>query len=279
MRKAVIANFLVGTAVAHSWADNVGGGSYRGAQGGNDLIKQRYYCPFASLAQCATPASSGVVLTAENQRPCRTDFPTPTWGNAVAGEQMYVHWAGNGHTGSQGAGTCVSISIAPYSVDPDLSSFRQLASCLPYSHSGDITDAFVTIPADLPSGQYTVFWMWDFAPFWFSSCSDINVVGKTSPVTTAPTSKPVTPVPQTSLRTTVVPTIAPTAASSAAPSPTGSAAPSVVPVSGSDCKTFERPNAVCQSQYGSSSLCVSWVSDKCGRSQCSGAPAVDDSKC
>jgi hypothetical protein len=276
MIKALIANSFVGLAVAHSWADNVGGGSYRGAQGANDLIKQRYYCP-SSLDQCKTPPNSGVVLTAENLRPCRTDFPTPSWGSAVAGEQMYVHWAGNGHTGAQAVGTCVSIYITPYALDPDFGAFRQLAGCLPYSHNGDMTDAFVTIPADLASGRYTVFWMWDFAPFWFSSCSDINVVGNsgpTAPATTASLRTTAAPVPVTTGAPAPV-TVAPVPGTTAPVTPT--AAPG--PVSASDCKGFDRPNAECQAKHGGSSFCVSWVMDKCGRSQCSGAPPMDDSKC
>ncbi len=164
---------LVSGVRAHSWADNVGGGSYRGAQGADDLIKQRYFCPLASLAECQPPASTSVVLTSSNMRPCRKDFETPQWGSAVPGKPMYMHWAGNGHTGDKSTGSCVSVYIAPYSIDPDMSSFQQLASCLPYSHGADVTDATINIPANLPVGQYTVFWLWDFSPFWFSSCSDI----------------------------------------------------------------------------------------------------------
>lgn len=273
MLRIAVISLASGIANAHSWADSVGGGSYRGAQGANDLIKQRYFCPLSSVDACQPPASTGVVLTAENMRPCRTDFPTPQWGSAVAGQGMYVHWAGNGHTGSKGAGTCVSIYIAPYALNPDMGSFRQLASCLPYSHDGDITDATVMIPPDLASGQYTVFWLWDFAPFWFSSCSDITVSGSAGP------SPPTTQKPQPS---TSAPTAAPTAMPTTAGSvPTTSLRPSSSgPVPGiSDCKSFDKPNAACQSQYGASSYCVSWVMDKCGRSACMGAPAVDDSKC
>ena len=270
MIKCVVASCLVGHSFAHSWADSVGGGSYRGAQGANDLIKERYYCPLGSVAQCQPPTSTGVVLGADSQRPCRTDFPTPSLGSGLAGQPMYVHWAGNGHTGAKGAGTCVSIYIAPYEADPSFGSFRQLASCLPFSHDADVTDAYVTLPADLTSGKYTVFWLWDFAPFWFSSCSDINVVGSSGVVTT--TSGPVsTNQVTTSLRTSAAPVTTKTA--TAAPATSGSGS------SSTDCKSYDKPNTVCQSLYGASSYCVSWVMDKCGRSRCSGGPAVDDSKC
>lgn len=273
MFRTAVFSLVSGFADAHSWADSVGGGSYRGSQGGNDLIKQRYFCPLSSVDACQPPASTGVVLTAENMRPCRTDFSTPQSGSAVAGKSMYVHWAGNGHTGSKGAGTCVSIYIAPYALDPDMRSFRQLASCLPFSHDGDATDATVMIPADLASGKYTVFWMWDFAPFWFSSCSDINVSGSAGtvpPNTPRPTVTSQAPSPAQSVATSTAGVVTTTSLR-----PSSSGAASAV----SDCKSFDRPNAACQSQYGASSYCVSWVMDKCGRSACMGAPALDDSKC
>lgn len=255
---------------AHSWADNVGGGSYRGAQGGNDLVKQRYYCPLASLDQCQPDPKHNIMLTADAMRPCRTDFPTPNWGSATAGQPMYVHWAGNGHTSdTQSAGTCVSISIAPFALDPDRSAFRQIASCLPYAHDGGVTDASVRIPSDLAPGQYTVFWMWDFSPFWYSSCTDINVSGGSggSTPSAAPTAAPAT-------SKTPFPTAAPTAAPTVAPTPATSLRPSNTPSTGQavDCKGYERPNAQCQALYGSSSYCVSWEADACGRSSCFGAP-------
>jgi hypothetical protein len=255
---------------AHSWADNVGGGSYRGAQGGNDLVKQRYFCPKSSLDQCQPPANTNIVLDASAMRPCRTDFPTPTWGQGSAGQPMYVHWAGNGHTGDKGAGTCVSISIAPFASDPDMSAFRSLAGCLPFSHDGDVTDAYVTLPSDLSSGQYTVLWVWDFGGFWFSSCSDINVGGGPAS-TAAPVStslRPDTTTAQTHSATTNAPSTVSPVQSSSAPGP----------VSTKDCKGWDRPNAECQTRYGSGSYCVSWEMDKCGRSHCLGA-TISDSAC
>jgi len=267
----------------HSWPDNVGGGSFRGSQGANDLIKQRYYCPYDSLDKCTPPANTGIVLTAENMRPCRTDFSTSPMGNAVAGQPMYIHWAGNGHT-TQAAGTCVSVSIAPYSLDPDRSAFTQIASCLPYAHDGGITDASVTIPANLQSGQYTIFWVWgQYGGFWFSGCSDINVSGGASPVTTS--LRPVTTLaPSTSSGTTTTSTTTrppttgttgtsttttrPPTASTTATSPSGS---------GTDCKKQARPNTYCKSLYGSSSYCQSWASDKCGLSHCVGESWSDAS--
>jgi hypothetical protein len=116
----------------------------------------------------------------------------------------------------------------------------------------------------LPSGKYTVFWMWDFAPFWFSSCSDINVTGSSGSAPPAPatTTKPVT----SQAATTRAATAAPATGAPATAAPAGGA--------GDDCKNYDKPDSRCQSLYGPSSHCVSWQVDKCGKSRCSGAPAV-----
>lgn len=278
----IVCSLLISHVAGHSWADNVAGGSYRGAQGATDLVKQRYFCPLPTLAECQPPAQTGVVLTAEALNSCRTDFPTPVWGNAVAGKPMYVHWAGNGHTGTKGAGTCVTIKIAPYAINPAFSAFRTLASCLPFSHDGDITDASVTLPSDLPAGDYTVFWGWDFAPFWFSSCSDIRVsAGSGSSTTKIPTTVPVTAKvtttkPPTTPRSTITPISTSTTVRGSVPSskPVGGS----VPASTGDCKRYVKPNEQCSLQFGPSSYCVSWVQDKCGRSHCFGT-TFDDSRC
>jgi hypothetical protein len=268
----------------HSWADNVGGGSYRGSNAANDLGKQKYFCPLASIDQCQPAAKHNVVLDASALRPCPTNPPTTSpMGNAIAGQQMYIHWAGNGHTPpSQSAGTCVQIGIAPYAVDPDKSAFRIIAPCLPYSHgpTNDNTDGYVTIPADLPAGVYTVWWLWNFAPFWYTSCSDINVAVGTG-ITPAPTARPTAGPPATNSpvhdHSTVV--TAPPRPSSSPPEPTaaapGTAAPR--PPSGrpqtEDCKLYERPNSQCEALFGKGSFCMSWESDKCGRSLCYGQAA------
>lgn len=259
---------------AHSWPESIAGGAWRGAQAPDDLGKERYYCPLSTLAACQPPAKNNVVLDASAMRPCRTSPPITTpMGNAVAGGPMYIHWAGNGHTSpSQSAGTCVKIGIAPYAVDPDVSAFRILASCLPYSHgpSNDLTDATVTVPADLAPGRYTVWWEWDFAPFWFADCGDINVSSGGTPAAPAPTSPP------TAATTKPVVTSGPVTSGRPATS-----APTTPPStsSSSDCKRFARPNSQCQALYGPSSFCMSWESDKCGRSLCSGQPPMDTKSC
>lgn len=276
-----IASCLISGVFAHSWADNVGGGSYRGGQGANDLVKERYFCPLSDLAACQP--GHGIVLTANSMRACRTDYSTPTWGNGVAGQPMYVHWAGNGHTSAaQSASTCVKIAIAPYALDPDMSSFTTLAACLPFSHGADITDAYVTLPSNLLSGKYTVFWLWDFAPFWFTSCSDINVTGSGGATTTLPTTTASTkPIASTTVggTTTKQPTTGTTVTTklpTTTKRPTTTVKTSVTTGSGSgaDCRSYSLPNAQCQALFGSTSYCVSWQLDGCGKARCAGAPPV-----
>jgi hypothetical protein len=308
-----LAIFGVTSVSCHSWADNVGGGNYRGAQGATDQVRQRYYCPLNDLAACQPDPKHGVTLTAQNMRPCRTDYPKSTlMGRATAGQSMYVHWAGNGHTSpGQSAGTCVHVEITPYSVDPARSAFTTLAACLPYAR-GDATDGTVTLPANLPAGEYTVFWWWDFAPFWYSSCSDIVVTksgGQSSATTQAPppvttrttppvtprptqapppvttrTTPPVTPRPtQAPAAVTPRPTQAPAAVTTRPPAPlTTSIRPPTQPsIGGSgrlDCKFQTLPNSYCRERFGASSYCQSWQRDKCGRSLCFGE-TYDDTKC
>ena len=234
LRFSVVSAGVFGVCSAHSWAEIVGGGSYRGAQGDDDLVKQRYYCPLPLLADCQPPASTNVVLNESNQRPCRSDLPTPVWGSAFVGEQMYVHWAGNGHTGSSN-GTCVSMYLAPYAIDPDFSSFRKLVDCLPFSYGADITDGNVTIPSDIKPGDYTLFWLWDFSPFWFSSCTDIHIY---KPTTTTQT-------PSTA-------SIKPGSVSSE--------------YRARGCKPLD--SGFCAREFGPNSYCKTWALDRCGRAQC-----------
>ena len=153
----------------------------RGAYLGSDTLKQRYFCPLVSLDLCQPPTKTGIVLSPSSMRPCRTDdLPSRPMGSVVAGASLYLHWAGNGHTAVNG--TCVKVAIAPYAIDPDIQDFTIIADCLPFSHGRDLTDANITVPAWLQPGDYTLFWLWDFSPFWFSSCADI-IVGR--PSTTA----------------------------------------------------------------------------------------------
>ncbi len=279
---SLLFSLLPQQSVGHSWPESIAGGAWRGAQAADDLGKQRYYCPLSTLAACQPAAKNNVVLDASAMRPCRSSPPITTpMGSAVAGGPMYIHWAGNGHTSpAQNTGTCVKIGIAPYAVDPDASAFRILAACLPYSRgpTNDLTDGTVTVPADLAPGRYTVWWEWDFAPFWFSDCGDINVSaggGGVKGATPVPTGSTVAPP----VKTNPPATIAPTPHDHGMPTTT--AAPATISGGGSssDCKSFTRPNTHCQTLYGAQSFCMSWQVDKCGRSLCAGQPPMDTSNC
>ena len=260
---ACVLGVLAGGVAGHSWPDNIGGGSYRGAQSGTDAGRERYFCPLSSLDACQPGGRHGITLTADSMKPCRTDYPTAPMGSAVAGQPMYIHWAGNGHTpGEQSGPTCVKVAIAPYALDPPMSSFTTIAPCLPFVHGNEKTDGYVTIPANLPAGKYTIFWLWDFTPFWFSGCGDINVAGGAQVTTTR--------APVTTLK----------ALTSSAPANTVRPATTVRPVtsvkaaSTTDCRDFLKPNTQCQALHGASSYCLSWELDSCGKARCAGAPAV-----
>jgi len=226
---------MTGSAWGHSWVTQMGtGGVMRGIELAGDLAKQRYVCPLSTLAACQPDPKHGITLTADAMRPCRGGKSSPM-GNVNAGDNLYVQWAGNGHTGAKSAGTCVKIMIAPYASDPDFSAFTTLAGCLPYDRGNEITDGTVALPGNIAPGEYTIFWMWDFTEFWYSSCADIHVNGKGSPGATSAPSAPST----------------------------------------EDCKQYGDPNKQCQTLYGPLSYCKSWVNDRCGYSHCFGADFDD----
>ena len=224
---------------SHSFLDVVGkdGGTMRGAEL-PELDKQRLFCPYSNLTQCQPDPKHGVVLTAQNQRPCRSDLKSNPMATVRAGDLLYLHWAGNGHTAS--VGTCVKISISKFSMDPDVSSFTPLETCLPFARNGQDTDANVTIPGDLDDGEYTIFWLWDFAGFWFSSCADI-VVGRSSGGLAAATSS------------------------------TEEAAY----VAGG-CSSASVGKDFCKIKFGLRSYCQEWARDSCGRSLCHSDNSLQD---
>ena len=182
---------------------------------------------------------------------------------------------GNGHVNNNGQsdGTCVKMMLTPYESDPDFGSFEMIpgAECVPYWYTNaegfEKTDHTVTIPADTAPGKYTLLWYWDFTEFWYSSCSDIDVLPASDAV---PTSQPV-----------ATPTKAPTGTPTKAPtSPPQTAPPQTYPptldagdmqtyqVTG--CTHFADSDAFCQSYLGASSYCKYWNQDECNRSVCQG---------
>lgn len=226
----ILALSILSSALGHSFLDTVGAfGAMRGGNLLSDSEKQRYFCPLRSLDLCQPPEKNEIVLTQDSMRPCRTDDPkSHPVGRAIGGQPLYLHWAGNGHTAVNG--TCVRVAIAPYAADPNMEDFRTLEECLPFARGPQrLTDANVTIPANLVSGEYTLFWLWDFAPFWFSSCADIFISdGSVSPVISS----------LDQIYTTY------------------------------GCSTAAVPIKFCQDRFGQSSYCKGWASDECGRARC-----------
>ena len=186
---------------------------------------------------------------------------------------------GNGHVNNgQSDGTCVKMMLAPYESDPDFSSFDAMpgGECVPFWYTNaqgfEKTEHTITIPADTAPGKYTLLWYWDFTEFWYSSCSDIDVLpalddSPTSQPTSAPTKAP-----------TVTPTKAPT-------SPPQTGPPQTYPPTTNlgDMQTYQvagcthsvfadsdASDAFCQSYLGPSSYCKYWNQDECGRSVCQG---------
>jgi hypothetical protein len=223
---------LSGLATGHSFLDIVGvNGIMRGGNLTTDTEKERYFCPRSTLTACQPPSSSKVVLTADAMRPCRKDYyKQKPMGSAVAGGNMYLHWGGNGHTAVNG--TCVKVGITRFSPNPDASAFRTIAECLPFAHgpNNQLTDANITIPRDLVAGDYTIFWVWDFFPFWYSSCADISVTAQGAP----------TIAPQISMTDILYAT--------------------------QGCGTINKE--YCQQTFGLLSYCKTWFSDTCGRNMC-----------
>lgn len=196
----------------------------------SELEKQRLFCPSQNLTQCQPDPKHGIVLSDSSLRPCRADLKSNPMASVKAGDQLYLHWAGNGHTAA--VGTCVKVSISKFAMDPNLNDFSPLETCLPFATNGVDTEANVTIPASLGDGEYTIFWLWDFTGFVFSSCADIRVgpsggdlVGEVTP------------------------------AEAIAYEKTGCASEGV----GSD---------FCRQKFGLKSFCQDWARDSCGRSIC-----------
>jgi hypothetical protein len=227
----------------HSWLVQVGeNGLKRGGLTASDLTNERYYCPFDDLSKCVAP-NSNVVLTEISKRPCDAG-KSPIEATAVIGGPLFLSWAGNGHVGKS-PGTCVKVGITSYKNDPNLSDFQIIELCAPFNH-GASTDTTVIIPSNLIPGEYTVFWVWDFADFYYSSCADINLVNasKTSPATP----------PTTKISVSVA---------------------LLLDYQEIDCSSIDDPDGYCIQKFGIGGYCLTWSKDNCNRSHCQGHAVPD----
>jgi hypothetical protein len=261
-------------------------------RGGNDKgtsehVKQRYFCPTANLADCQ-PTGNNQEMVAENQRPCRKG-DSPIFGEGKAGGPLHVAWPANGHANEQADGTCVKLGFAPYSADPDYSSVKFFQDCLPYTHGDRKTFADVTIPSDMRTGKYTLFWMWDFASFWFSSCIDFNIQGTSGGSSGSSSSngaKPATttaePAKDEPVQTTALPEHEQTTAlpeheeTKSAGKATGHRHHSSKAGAETDLEFYKKNGCgelgsdYCRAHFTRKSYCMSFKADKCGRSICHG---------
>jgi len=236
------------------------GGIQRGGLSKSDTLDTHHFCPTASLADCQPAANTGITLTAINQRPCvGITTPSSPLGKGTAGGNLNITWAGNGHTGV--TGTCVSVYIAPFMPNPSFSDFTLLASCLPY---GPI-EANLTIPSNLPAGEYTVFWLWDFATFFFTSCIDMTITGAGgAPATTtkAPASTAKAPATTTKGTSTMLRTT-----TTAQPTSSQTGGSLLTQYLNNGCSNL--PSSFCDSLFDES-YCKNENKDRCGRSLCQG---------
>merc|ERR1712232_537885 len=171
---------------SHSWVVQVGTGQSmgrsRGGITGGDLHSQRYFCPYDDLEACKPDPKHGVELSQEALRPCRSDAISNPKASAVAGEDLYVSWMGNGHVNNgQSDGTCVRLMLADFAQDPAFADFAELpgGACVDYWHYGPDgvpeTSTFIQVPINTKPGTYTLLWYWNFTDFWYSSCADTEV--------------------------------------------------------------------------------------------------------
>jgi len=250
----------------HSWVIKVGldGGNTRGGTvepPGSDLDQQRYFCPLSTVAECQPESKHNVFLTDENLRPCRAGVESYPRSQIVAGDSLYLKWMGNGHTQGESDDTCVRVMLAPYTSDPSFDEFDEIAACVEYwrydEEGNQKTDAYIQIPSNVVPGRYTVFWLWDFYPFWFSSCADIDVLSS-GPV--APTGNPVAPVgsPVTPMPVTIAPT-----------TDDGDLDNDIEIYLHQGCGVDSLlPGTFCSDVFGS--YCKDYQADSCGRSVCHG---------
>ncbi len=134
------------------------------------------------------------------------------------------------------------------------------AECLDYwilaEKNGIVTEepeGLITIPETLEPGSYTLFWVWNFTEFWYSSCADIDV-HPANYDTRRPTKSP-------SLRH---PTKAPVHE--------GPDSETIQKYLKSGCSELVDPDLFCRqySGLGHESSCENEVKDDCGRSSCQG---------
>lgn len=243
---------------AHSWVEKLespyGDGKTRlGMPTKSDSVLIRYFCPFEDLNDCQADLRHGVDMfnqpevNGDPRQPCRPGMVSNPKTAAKPGSDILIHWAGNGHVNPQSHYTCVQVKIAPFGEDPAYDDFTQIdgAECLEfYVRETGEPEGTITIPQDLEPGQYTLFWVWKFTFFWFSSCADIVVLPEED--------------------ATLVPTMSPVF-QELDPN-------EIEDYLHNGCSDLQNPDHFCArySGFGTQSTCEHLIKDDCGRSSCKG---------
>jgi beta-glucanase (GH16 family) len=250
----------------HSWIENLEGpygkGTSRfGMPTKDDSVLIRYFCPYEDLDACQPDPKHGIDLydlppaNGDPRKPCRPNLTNNQKTPTKPGTDLLISWAGNGHVNNgQSDGTCVKVMLTPFKDDPSYDEFIQIpgAECLNFwtvSNKGtDEPEGTITIPEDLAPGQYTLFWVWNFTEFWYSSCADIEVLPE-GDGTRVPTKSPVFEGPDQEEFQEVI-----------------------EDYMDNGCGELQDPNVFCEkySGYGTGSYCENEIKDECGRSSCKG---------
>ncbi len=156
---------------------------------GGDSVLIRYFCPYDDLELCRADTKDIVDLwnqpakNGDPRRPCRLNMVSNPQTPTMAGSDLKIYWAGNGHVNNgQSDGTCVKVMIGPFKPVPSTDEFTQIpgAECVEYwifNEKGvEETEGVLTIPENIAPGPYTLFWVWNFTEFWYTSCADIDVL-------------------------------------------------------------------------------------------------------
>eukprot|EP01114_Cavostelium_apophysatum_P003657 TRINITY_DN1371_c0_g1_i4.p1 TRINITY_DN1371_c0_g1~~TRINITY_DN1371_c0_g1_i4.p1 ORF type:complete len:335 (+),score=52.11 TRINITY_DN1371_c0_g1_i4:185-1189(+) len=190
---------------------------------------------------CQKPMSNPITAAYSNGAACPDWAPCPApMGSYSAGEKFTVMWPARNHAvDEQNPGT-VRVYLSPREAlnqakdATQAEMFSNLICSGPYKNCGgasaDLTPCTLdcTMPSNVASGYYTLWWKWDWvqgSTTIYTTCADILVSGNGGTATVAPTQTPtVAPTPTPTVAPTPKPTVAPTLAPTPKPSPVTTAA-------------------------------------------------------
>lgn len=146
-------------------------GYYLQQIGGSGTPRQvnvaRYFCPLNTLDACQTV---DVVLSSDAMKPCYSGNESVTKAVVAPGDTLSMKWLNVNDSSAVDYG--VTVSMAPFALDPALNAFACIGSCAVSMTGGS---GNVTVPANATDGTYTLLWLWRYGSNWYSSCADIQV--------------------------------------------------------------------------------------------------------